>query len=86
MLQLIDKTCEDGVWVEAWFDLPDGHCVVERFAVTGEYSYAQINAALEFFGKEALDATLNSLQMSPEFAERYLYPAVIHHHEQARWN
>jgi len=86
MLQLIDKTSEDGVWVEAWYDLPNGNYVVERFTITGEANYAQINAALEQFGKDALDATLNSLQMSPEFAERYLYPAVIQHHEQARWN
>jgi hypothetical protein len=82
MLQLIDKTTDDGVWVEAWFELPNGDCVIERFTVTVEPTYAQINAALEFFGKEVLDARLNSLQMSPEFASKYLLPAVM----QARWN
>ena len=86
MLQLIDKTSGDGVWVEGWFELPDGDCITERFTVTGEPTYAQINAALEFFGKEVLEATLNSLQMSPEFANKYLLSAVIQQHQQARWN
>jgi len=86
MLQLIEKSGDEGVWVEAWFDLPNGNCVVERFSVTEEATYAQINTALEHFGKEAMDATLNTVQMSHEFAERYLYPAVILHHKQTRWN
>ena len=77
MLQLIDKTSDDGVWIEAWFDLPGGNCVAERFTVNGEPTYTQINAALEFFGKEVLNASLNSLQMSPEFANKYLLPAVV---------
>jgi hypothetical protein len=86
MLQLIDKDSAYEVWVEAWFDLPNGNCVVERFTVTGEPTYAQINAALEFFGKAVLEATLHSLQMSPEFASKYLFPAVVQQHQHTRWN
>jgi len=85
MLRVIEKWSDDGVWVEGWFDLANGHCVVERFAVTDEATYVQINAAREHFGKEALDATLNTVQMSPEFAERSL-SVVIRHHRQSRWN
>ena len=73
-------------WREAWYDLPNGNCVIEKFVVpeSGPQNDTLINEALEFFGREVLHAELSALQMSPGFAGRYLYPAIVQRHFQAR--
>jgi hypothetical protein len=63
MLRLIDKASDDGIWIEAWYDLPNGNCVVEKFTIRGEDTCARITTALELFGKQVLKATPSSLQM-----------------------
>jgi hypothetical protein len=84
-LQLDNHYTGENLWIEAWYDLPNGNCVAERFVVleSGQPTYSLINKALELFGKEVLNAQLNSLQMSPDFAGRYLYPTIVQHHHQA---
>jgi len=52
--------------------LPNNRCVVQKFIVleTGQPTYELVNEALEFGGgREVLQATLNSTQLSPEFAD-----------------
>jgi hypothetical protein len=77
-LEILDKNSKEECWIEAWFDLPNGKCVTERFRTipSGEYAYEQIVDALEQFGNQVLDAKINSLQMSPKFAALYLLPSV----------
>jgi hypothetical protein len=78
---------EDLPWIEGWFDLPNGNCVTQKFIVleTGKPTYYLVNEAIVFWGREVLNATLLSTQMSPEFSSRYLFPAVMQTH-QVRWN
>lgn len=87
-LQLTESDSEEVAWIEAWYYLPNGHCVTEKFIVveTGEPTYQQISDALEQFGREAFEGTIKATQMSPAFTDKYLFPAVIRQHEQIRWN
>ena len=87
-LQINKDSVTESPWVEAWYELPNGNCIVEKFLVldSGRPTYTLINEALEFFGRQILNAQFHSLLMSPGFAGRYLYPAIIQHHHQARWN
>ena len=87
-LQLTGSNSEDEAWIEAWYELPNGNCVTEKFVVleTGQPNYQLISQALELFGKEILDATISATQMSPAFSSRYLFPAIIRQQEQIRWN
>lgn len=75
-------------WIEGWFTSPDGHCVIEKFIVldAGRPTYRLANEMLAYWGLKVLSAELAAVQMSPEFASRYLFPAIVHHHEQVRWN
>jgi hypothetical protein len=88
-LQMVNDEVQDEniPWIEGWYDLPNGNCLNQAFIVldTGEPTYHLINDALVFWGKEVLNATLNSTQMSPEFSSRYLFPAIMQT-RQARWN
>ncbi|MGZ3943335.1 MAG: hypothetical protein ACXVJB_00260 [Mucilaginibacter sp.] len=88
-LQMVNDDAPDETtsWIEGWYDLPNGNCLNQTFIVleTGEPTYHLINEALVFWGKQVLNATLNSTQMSPEFSNRYLFPAIIQT-RQARWN
>jgi len=87
-LQLTNSDSEDVAWIEAWYDLPNGNCVAEKFVVvdTNQPTYQTISQALEQFGKEVLNATVSATQMSPAFSRQYLFPAIIKQHEQSRWN
>ena len=87
-LQLTKSNSEDVAWIEAWYDLPNGNCVPEKFIVLDSHqpSYQAISQALEQFGKEVLNATVSATQMSPAFSRQYLFPAIIKQHEQSRWN
>ncbi|MDB4926622.1 hypothetical protein [Mucilaginibacter sp.] len=87
-LQLTKDDPVEGPWIEAWYVLPNGHCVIEKFIVleTGKPSYQLIDEALVFWGQTVLSATLNSTQMSPELASRYLFTAIVQQHEKMRWN
>jgi len=87
-LQLTTSNSEDEAWIEAWYELPNGNCVTEKFIVleTGQPNYQLISQALELFGKEVFDATISATQMSPAFSNRYLFPAIIQQQEQIRWN
>lgn len=87
-LQLTESNSEEIAWIEAWYELPNGHCVTEKFIVleAGQPTYQSISQALELFGEQVLNASISATQMSPAFADRYLFPAVIRQHEQMRWN
>jgi len=87
-LQLTKSDSEDEPWIEAWYYLPNGNCVTEKFVILdiGEPTYQQISQALELFGREVLNGAIKATQMSPAFTGRYLFPAVIRHQEQLRWN
>jgi hypothetical protein len=81
------EPAEDLPWIEGWFGLPNGNCVVQKFIVleTGNPSCHLVNEAVVFWGREVLDATLLSTQMSPEFSSSYLFPAIMQT-QQVRWN
>ncbi|MDB5088582.1 MAG: hypothetical protein JWR09_2576 [Mucilaginibacter sp.] len=74
-------------WIEGWFELPNGHLVIQKFIVLemGQPTYQLANDALAFWGKEVLDAQLSSVQLSPEFGNLYLLTEVMQHY-QTRWN
>ena len=81
------EPAKDSIWIEGWFELPNGHMVIQKFAVleAGEPTYQLANEALTYWGKEVLEAELSSVQMSPEFGSRLLF-AVVRQHYQTRWN
>lgn len=91
-MQLAMLTDGDGgellPWIEGWFTLPDGHCVIEKFIVLdeGRPTYRVASAMLAYWGIVVLSAELSAVQMSPAFASRYLFPAIVKHHQQMRWN
>ena len=78
---------EDSLWIEGWFELPNGNCVIQKFIIleTGQTTYQLVNEALTFWGDEVLKAQLSSVQLSPEFGNNYLLKAVTRHY-RSRWN
>jgi hypothetical protein len=64
--------------ISGWFDLPNGNCLIQQFIVleAGQLTYQRASAAIAYFGKQVLEAELALVEMSPQFGNNYLLPAV----------